>query len=118
MANPAKNFAISGDKIRQLAPGRGGCIASDLITVQGNPVGYMYRDAPRNGYDSGWVFLAGSESPEYMDEPTNHGIYDVNTIANYDLGIIPLIDTVAPCAFERVGGAGKFIPVPPPEVND
>ena len=38
-----------------------GCIATDRITVDGLPVGYMYREKPEEGdpferYDSGWRF--------------------------------------------------------------
>lgn len=32
--------------------------------------------------------MSGYESQEYMDEPNNHAIYDVNTAANYDPEII------------------------------
>ena len=46
-----------------------GCIATDRITVDGLPVGYMYREKPEEGdpferYDSGWRFTAGDESDE------------------------------------------------------
>ena len=34
--------------------------------------------------DSGWRFLAGSEDDEYTDNPENIGIFDLNTICNYD----------------------------------
>jgi len=32
------------------------------------------------------------ESEDYASDPDNVGIYDVNTIANYDRDIIPLLD--------------------------
>jgi len=41
----------------------------------------LYREEPRHDADSGWVFTAGTESQEYMDNPDNLAIYDVNTIA-------------------------------------
>lgn len=96
-----KNFKIPGDQIRPLATGRGGAIASDRITVDGRPVGYMYRTAPRNNIDSGWAFLAGDETQDYMDNSHNHAIYDINTIANYDPEIIPLLDSPVGSAFIR-----------------
>ena len=96
-----KHFKLSADEIRSLAPNRGGAIASDRITVDGRPVGYMYRSAPRTDLDSGWAFLAGDESQEYMDDAHNHAIYDVNTIANYDPEIIPLLDAPVGAAFIR-----------------
>ena len=98
-----KQFALSADQIKPLAKNRGGCFATDMITVEGRKVGYMYREEPRNDQDSGWVFTAGQESQGYMDDADNHGIYDVNTIANYDPDIIPFIDAPAGTAFEPRG---------------
>ena len=98
-----KQFALKADQIKPLAPNRGGAIASDRITVDGRPVGYMYRSAPLNPQDSGWAFLAGDEDDVYMADPSRHAIYDVNTIANYDPAIIPHIDAPVGSAFIREG---------------
>ena len=81
--------------------GADGCIATNRITVEGCKVGYCYREKPDGGWDSGWRFTAGDESDEYMDDPNNAGIYKLNTICNDDPDIIPLLNTPAPCAFER-----------------
>ena len=48
-----KTFKISRDQIRRLIPNMGGCYASDRITVDGAPVGYMYREPPDHDADSG-----------------------------------------------------------------
>ena len=96
-----KKFKLAADQIRPLATGRGGAIATDRITVDGKKVGYMYRTRPYNKQDSGWAFLAGDESEAYMDDSKNHEIYDVNTIANYDTEIIPLLDAPVGSAFIR-----------------
>lgn len=85
-----------------------------MITVKGNRVGYMYRQLPQNKCDSGWVFTAGTESQEFMDDANNHGIYNINTIANYDPEIIPLLDSPAGSAFERKNGVGALETAPPP----
>jgi hypothetical protein len=98
-----KNFALRADQIKSLAKGHGGCIATDLITVGGHKVGYMYREEPSHAQDSGWVFMAGDETQSYMDDAANHGVYDVNTIANYDPEIIPFLDAPPGVAFERIG---------------
>lgn len=98
---PVKVFRLKAEQIRALALGRGGAIASDRIPVDGRPVGYMYRASPRNPQDSGWAFLAGDEDDAYMADATKHGIYDVNTIANYDPEIIPLLDAPIGSAFIR-----------------
>ena len=81
--------------------GADGCIATNRITVEGRKIGYCYREEPDGGWDSGWRFTAGDESDEYMDDPNNAGIYKLNTICNDDPDIIPLLNTPAPCAFER-----------------
>lgn len=95
-------------------------MATDMITMQGQRVGYMYRSmpdpkSPFYEVNSGWVFLSGSESQEYLDEPANMAIYDVNTIANYDPEIIRLLDAPVGSAFRR-DQSGNFVSAaPPPE---
>lgn len=87
-----KSFKLVASEIQRLIPNLGGCFASDRITVDGARVGYMYREEQDFPEDSGWRFLAGDESEEYMDNSDNHGIYDVSTIANYDRDIIPFLE--------------------------
>lgn len=114
-----KTFKLKAEEIQPLAQGHGGCIASDMITVRGKPVGFMYREiAPDNEMDSGWRFMSGLEDQDYMDDADNHGVYDVNTIANYDPTIIPFLDAPPGSVFERIPGAKNFRPVDdwqPPE---
>lgn len=87
-----------------------GCLASNRITVEGCKVGYCYREEPDGYWDSGWRFTSGDESDDYMDDPNNAGIYALNTVCNYDLEIIPLLNIKAPCAFERDEN-GVFQPI-------
>jgi hypothetical protein len=111
-----KVFKIPAERIRQIAVGKGGCIASDRITVDGKRVGFMYREPPEDDVDSGWRFMAGDESQEYMDDPNHLAIYDVNTIANYDADIVSLLDAPVGAAFER-SDAGVFeaVDLQPPD---
>ena len=104
-----KQFKLSADQIEPIAVGRGACFASDRITVDGARVGFMYREAPDNDLDSGWRFLAGDESEEYMNDSGKLAIYDVNTIANYDRDIIPLLDSPIGAEYERRDGAGDLV---------
>ena len=98
----SKVFFLSAGQIqRDLAPNRGGCVATDAITVDGLGVGFMYREAGVNDLDSGWRFFAGTESREYLDELSHSGIYDVNTIANYSPDIIRWLDAPPGAAFAR-----------------
>jgi len=91
----------------------GACLASDRITVDGQYVGHMYRETTNDPMDSGWRFLAGDEAQEYCDNSGNFGLFAVNTIANYDRSIIPLLDIEAPCAFVRDGAGSEFRAVTP-----
>ena len=111
---PEKRFALNADEIRPLVGNLGACFASDRIMVDGAPVGYMYREQPDFDADSGWRFLAGDESDEYLEQPETIGVYDVNTVANYDPDIIPLL--TAPCgsAFARHSSTEPLEAVPPP----
>jgi len=112
-----KAFRLAPNEIRPLAVGFGACFATDMITVDGMKVAFMYRQAPDSDVDSGWRFLSGYESEAYMEDPANHEIYNVNTIANYDPDIIPLLDAPEGSAFERQGNDGPLTPIDfaPPE---
>jgi hypothetical protein len=96
-----KAYRLAASDIKAIAEGHGACIATDRITVDGELVGYMYRDEPSEPTDSGWVFTAGNESQEYMDDPANAGVYDVNTIANYDREIVRFLDAPIGSRFVR-----------------
>jgi len=114
----SKQYRLTADQIKPLAEGHGGCIATDMITVDGYPVRFMYREAPDNDVDSGWRFMSGFEDDTYMDAPANHAVYDVNTIANYDPSIIPFLDAPEGSAFEKAPESERFLAVTdwaPPE---
>ena len=99
-----RDYHVKAEDVKSLLPdwkGADGCITTNRITVEGYKVGYCYREKPDGDWDSGWRFTAGDESEEYMDDPNNAGIYKLNTICNDDPDIIPLLNTPAPCAFER-----------------
>ena len=99
-----RDFHVKAEDMKNLLPdweNATGCIATNRITVEGCKVGYCYREKADGDWDSGWRFTAGDESDEYMDDPNNAGIYSLNSICNDDPDIIPLLNTPAPCAFER-----------------
>ena len=103
-----KNFKLKSTEIIQLVPPMGYCIASDKITVEGMMVGCMYRDKPDEKGDSGWSFFSGTESQDYVDNPDNLGLYDVNTIANYDKTIIPYLDFSYGTELEKTNKTEEF----------
>jgi hypothetical protein len=117
-AKAPKVFLMSEGDIKPIAVGFGGCIATDMILVDGQPIRFMYRTIPVDPADSGWAFLSGLESDAYMNDAANHGVYDVNTLANYDPSITPFLDAPAGSAFEKTPDSEVFIEVKdwiPPE---
>lgn len=106
-----KKYALDAAQIKPLAPKRGGCIATDRITVDGKKVGYMVRDKPVNANDSGWQFFSGDESQAYLDDTSNSTVFDVNTLANFDPAILPYLDAPFGTAFERAPGSASFVQV-------
>ena len=108
-----RSYHVKAEDMKNLLPdwaGADGCIATNRITVEGCKVGYCYREEADGDWDSGWRFTAGDESDDYMDDPNNAGLYRLNTICNDDSDIIPLLNTPAPCAFER-DEHGVFQPI-------
>ncbi|MDD6489116.1 MAG: DUF2185 domain-containing protein [Clostridia bacterium] len=105
-----KKWAIPRSSIENVLEWNGadGCFATDRIMVDNKKVGYMYREKPDNEYDSGWRFLAGDESQEYMDNPENVGIYSLNTLCNYDIDINDYLEYPVGTAFYRDKN-GKFV---------
>ncbi len=108
IAPRAKAFRLQDHELLPLAEGYGGCIASDMITVQGHKVAFMYREEPVSDQDSGWRFVSGLETDEYMQEAENHSICDCNVIANNDPDVVPLLDASVGKSFERDNGSGPF----------
>ena len=106
-----KAYKLKGTEIRPIAVGRGDCFASDMVTVEGKPVRFMYRETPDSETDSGWRFMSGLESDEYANDASNLGIFDVNTIANYDSTVVPYLDAPVGSAFEKPSISGGFVRV-------
>lgn len=106
-----KQFAIPRNELQPLAEGYGGCFATDMITVENLGVGYMYREGPDFDDDSGWRFFSGDETEDYVDNPDNIMIYDVNAIANYTPEIIPLLNSPVGSAFEYDPETGEYVKI-------
>ena len=81
-----------------------------MIIEEGLPVCFMYREQPENDLDSGWRFVTGLESEEYMADAANHAFCDCETIAAIDPDVAPLLDAPVGVIFER-DDAGQFVEV-------
>jgi len=83
--------------------------------VENKPVGFMYREKPQSEYDSGWRFMAGDETQEYMDNSENMGIYSLNTLCNYDIDISDYLESPVGSAFYR-NQKGDFVEADPKNI--
>lgn len=83
--------------------------ATKRVAEEGRKVRFMYREDPRGPGDSGWKFFSGDEPQEYVDDPRNVGEYPLESITNVDPSVAPLLDTPAPCSFERETDDAEFI---------
>lgn len=101
-------FKIKPEEIKELIPPMGYSIVSDKITVDGLKVGFMYREKPEEKDDSGWRFLSGTETEEYLNDDNHSMIFDVNVVANYDRAIIPYLKSKPGIELERVENSDEF----------
>lgn len=114
-----KEYRFSEQELKPLAVGKGACFASDMITVEGFKVGFLYRQEPDFEDDSGWRFLTGFESDEYMNNGANFGLFDVNMLANCDPEILELLDHPPGTAFGRDPSVGnKFVKIEDFDASD
>ena len=106
-----KVYAISAPEMRPLLRdwrGPAGCLATDRITVDGSPVGYLYREGPMPGLpDSGWRFMAGDEDQDYLSDSSHFGVYTLNELCNFDPDIKDVLQAPEGSAYLR-GCNGLF----------
>lgn len=107
----SNTYKIKVEDIKDLIHPMGYCYASDKITIDGLPVGYMYREASEEEGDSGWRFYSGTETDEYVEDEHHFMMFDVNYIANCDPAIIPYLKSKRGVELERVEGSNKFIEI-------
>ncbi|MDR0941119.1 MAG: DUF2185 domain-containing protein [Bacteroidales bacterium] len=101
-------YILQETDIQELIKPMGYCIASNRITIDGAKVGFMYREPREDADDSGWRFVAGDETEDYMNDNLNFMMFDVNYIANIDRAIIPYVHSKIGSEFEREEGADTF----------
>lgn len=103
-------YALEEKDLQELIPYMGYCIASNFISVQGEKVAFMYREEPEDEDDSGWRFLSGLETDEYLENVQHFMMFDVNYIANIDKAIIPYLKHKKGTELEREENSDTFKP--------
>ena len=69
------------------------CYVSHRILHDGNGVGYFYREEPDNEKDSGWRFLSGDESDEYVDDSDNISFVSLGALLRADDSVLELLES-------------------------
>ncbi len=75
------------------------CFATNRILKDGAKIGFFYREEPGEPKDSGWRFLCGDETPEYMDDTRNAQYVSLGAVLRCDHRIVDLLDRLAPIAY-------------------
>ncbi len=86
------------------------CFVTQRIMNDGQRIGYLYREEPDRDEDSGWRFLCGDESDEYMDDSDNICLVSLGAVLREDDSILELLDSPVGAAFEFDPSTGTFIP--------
>lgn len=74
-----KKFKLSPEEIKAIITSGGSCVASDKITVEALPVGYMYREDPDFDTDSGH----GKPDLIIAERPGKRILFDGCNFSNY-----------------------------------
>lgn len=104
-----KNYFNGFKPEKELASKELGCYVTDRISMDGVPIQYAERQLPNPNYpDSGWKFMAGDETTDYLGNANNIGIFTLNHIANYDETLLPILDAPVGSVYVR-NEMGDFV---------
>ena len=84
-------------------------LATKMLVEGRRKVRYMYCEEPANPQDSGWRFLCGDENDDYVNNPDNIAIYDINTILEIDKSVLPYLNYPTGIALERADENAAFV---------
>lgn len=84
------------------------CYVTNRILRDGQPVGYLYREAPDRDDDSGWRFMANDESQAYMNNADNHAYVSLGAVLARDDSFRELLDATEGSAYERKPSGDGF----------
>jgi hypothetical protein len=108
----AKKLTWVANEVVERVDQMGGCIATNRVMLDGRPVGTMLRDVAAGPEDSGWLFMAGDESQQYLDDAKNLAVYDVNTVADRDPSIVPYLYALPGQCFDRDPRTRQLVEAP------
>jgi hypothetical protein len=78
-----------------------GIVSRQVIGPNRRFIGFANRQAPIRKFDSGWAFLSGKESQEFLDEPSNSVALPIRELLEMDPSLSELMDKPAGTYWER-----------------
>ena len=105
-----KKTAVEALSATPSMPGPRACLATEKAVTDGFGVYYFWRSESCNEMDSGWIFAHGTEDDDYINDPNNSRVYDIDSIAHLHPEILPHLDGPVGAAFYWDGS--KFLPDP------
>lgn len=96
------------------------CFVTNAILDDGARIGLLYREEPDNEdlaeedqwkRDSGWRFMSGDETDEYMNDNGNHAYVSIGAVLRCgDDSFVHLLDAPVGTGFKRDPETGEFVP--------
>lgn len=84
-------------------------LATKKLVEEKKKVRFMYHEAGSNPQDSGWRFFCGEEDDEYVGNPDNIAVYDIETILEIDRSVLPYLKCPEGTALERKNEDEPFL---------
>ncbi len=84
------------------------CIVSNMISVGGWKVGYMYREKPSIKDDSGWRFFKGNEDESFTENADNFRIFTLSSLIDMDDSVVDYLQMNEGTSLIRIEN-NKFI---------
>ena len=85
-------------------------IVSRQVSDDGEPVGFLYREAAAFEHDSGWRFFSGAEDDAYANDSANYETLPLSQILTAHPEIAPLMQQNAG-AWEWDDASESYTPV-------
>jgi len=83
---------------------------TNRILYEGEKIGYFYREEPDKDDDSGWRFMVGDESEEYMDNSENLSYISLGAVLREDDSVVNYLDCKEGSTFEK-NNEGAFVEI-------
>ena len=84
------------------------CFVTNKILLDTQRIGYLYREEPDTKEDSGWRFMVGDETDEYMENSDNLQFVSIGAVLSRDDSALSLLEEPAGSTFERIAESGVF----------